>query len=54
MLMVARVLLGFLAGAMGAYLVFHYFGCSGTCPLSDSPLTVALLGGLVGMTASLP
>ena len=54
MFTVARVLLGFLAGAAGSYLVFHYLGCSGACPLAASPLTVALLGGLVGMTASLP
>jgi len=42
-------IIGFILGALGGYLYYHFIGCvSGTCAITSKPLNSTLYGALMG------
>ena len=43
------ILLGVIVGMLGGFLYWKYVGCaSGTCPITSSPFSSSLWGGVMG------
>ncbi len=52
--MIARALIGLVAGGLFGYAVYWLVGCrTGACPLTANPWTSAIFGMVIGLLAAL-
>lgn len=48
-ILIKRLIIGIILGAVGGYLYYYYIGCSnGTCPITSNPINTTLYGTLMG------
>jgi hypothetical protein len=42
------ILIGIVLGAIGSYIYYHFYGCTGSCTITSSPRNSTLYGAFMG------
>lgn len=43
-----KMLAGIVIGGIAGYAYYHFWGCTGTCPITSSPVKTVIFGSLMG------